>query len=78
MTLDIRILCTEGCANTPQTVQRIRDVARDMGIAIQVRQVLITSQDQADELEFLGSPTVQVNGQDLDPAARLANRFGFT
>jgi Thioredoxin domain len=78
MGLDVRVLYTEGCANTPQTVQRIRDVAQRMGIQIEVRQVQVTSQDQADECRFLGSPTVQIDGQDIDPAARTANAFGFT
>jgi hypothetical protein len=78
MVLNIRILYTEGCANTPQTVQRVRDVARDMGIAIRVSQVLVASQGEADALRFLGSPTVQINGQDIDPAARAATSFGFT
>jgi hypothetical protein len=49
-----------------------------MGIPIQLDQVLVTTQDQADELRFLGSPTVQINGQEVDPAARTATAFGFT
>ena len=78
MALDVRVLYTAGCANTPRTVQRVRDVARDLGIAIEVRQVQVTTQAQADELSFLGSPTVQIGGRDIDPAARMASRFGFT
>jgi len=49
-----------------------------MGIAIGIEQVLVTTQEQADALRFLGSPTVQVGGQDIDPAARTASTFGFT
>jgi hypothetical protein len=77
MTLDVRVLYTEGCANTAPTIQRVQDVAREMGITIQVDQVLVTTQDQANVLRFLGSPTVQINGQDIDPAARKATAFGF-
>jgi len=78
MALDVRILYTEGCANTPQTVQLVRDVAQDLGISIDVRKVLVTTQEQANELAFLGSPTVHVNNLDIDPAARTASTFGFT
>jgi hypothetical protein len=78
MVLEVRILYTEGCANTPQTVRRVREVAQDMGVAIGIEQVLVTTQEQADTLRFLGSPTVQVGGQDIDPAARTASTFGFT
>jgi 3-keto-L-gulonate-6-phosphate decarboxylase len=78
MVLQIRILYTAGCANTPQTIQRVREVARAMGIPIQIDRIQVTTQDQANELRFLGSPTVQVNGRDIDPAAREVQTFGFT
>ena len=78
MALHIRMLYTEGCGNAAPAIQRVRDVAQAMGIAIQVDQVLVTTQDQADELRFLGSPTIQIKGQDIDPAARAATAFGFT
>jgi hypothetical protein len=60
------------------TVRRVQDVAQEMGITIRVDKVLVTTQDQANELRFLGSPTVQISGQDIDPAARTATAFGFT
>lgn len=78
MPLSVRILYTKGCANTPQTIRRVRDVAQSLGIPIEVNQVQVTTQEQADALRFLGSPTVQINGQDIDPAARMARAFGFT
>jgi hypothetical protein len=78
LAIDVRILYTEGCANTTQTIQRVRDVAREMAVRIEIDQVLVTTQHQADELRFLGSPTVQVNGQDIDPAACKATAYGFT
>jgi len=78
MVLQVRILYTAGCANTPQTVQRVREVARAMDIPIQIDQVQVTTQEQANELHFLGSPTVQIDGLDIDPAARAIQTFGFT
>jgi hypothetical protein len=59
-------------------VRRVQDVAQDLAIPIQVDQVLVTTQDQTNELRFLGSPTVRIHGQDIDPAARKATAFGFT
>lgn len=78
MHLEVRILYTEGCANTPQAMERVRHVAQELGIEIDVDLVQITTQDQADRFRFLGSPTVQVNGQDIDPTARTIDVFGFT
>ena len=76
--LDVHVLYTTGCASTPDTVQRIRDIARDLGIDVRVTRTLVTTQSQAEQLCFLGSPTVQINGLDIDPAARRTNAFGFT
>jgi len=76
--LDIQVLYTKDCTNTQPAVQRIQDVAQSLGIAVRVRQVLVASQDLAQELRFLGSPTIQINGQDIDPTARAATAFGFT
>jgi hypothetical protein len=49
-----------------------------MGIQIRLRKALVDSAEQADETRFLGSPTVQVNGLDIDPAARKSGSYGLT
>jgi hypothetical protein len=38
---------------------------------------LIRTQEEADAWRFLGSPTVQVNGLDIDSSARTSSIFGF-
>lgn len=76
--VQVKVLYTEGCANTPPTVQRIREVAAELGIPIALTQVLVSTPEEAEAHRFLGSPTVQVNGLDLDPAVRGVRDFGFT
>ena len=77
MSVNVRVLYTEGCANTPPTVQLIERVAQDMGVPVEIAQVPVTSQAQAKALRFLGSPTVQINDQDIEPAARYLSDFGI-
>ncbi len=69
---------TEGCPNTPPTVQRIRDVAAELGTPIELTQVMVSTEEEAEAHRFLGSPTVLVNGVDIDPAMREQSAFGFT
>ena len=76
--LDVHILYSVSCASTPRTERRIRDVARHLGIAIRVTRTEVTTHSLADRLCFLGSPTVQINGMDIDPEAREATGYGFT
>ena len=76
--LDIKILYIEGCQSTPKTIQLIEGVAAGMGVPIRLERILVESPEQALELRFLGSPSVQVNGLDIDPAARKNAAYGFT
>ena len=76
--LNIKVLYTAGCPGMPGTIERIEDVAAGLGIPIYVEWTLVESPEQALEQRFLGSPTVQVNGLDIDPAARKNTAYGFT
>ena len=75
--IDITVLYTEGCAATPATIELIRQVAEKEGIPLCLQKILVASPDQALQLEFLGSPTVQVNGLDIEPSARSSRACGF-
>lgn len=79
MTKDISIvvLHTDGCPSTPKTVERIRECISELGMPTVIREVLVRTQEEADAWRFLGSPTVQINGIDIDSSARTSNMFGF-
>jgi 3'-phosphoadenosine 5'-phosphosulfate sulfotransferase (PAPS reductase)/FAD synthetase len=76
--IDVNVLYTDGCAATPQTIELVKAIATEMGIHTRVKMVLVESLEQATQLKFLGSPTVQVNGLDIDPSARANSSYGFT
>lgn len=76
--IQAKVLYAEGCANTPPTVERIREVAAQLNVPIDLVQVLVQTLEEAEARRFLGSPTVQVNGLDIDPAVRGVREFGFT
>ena len=73
----VRVLYFEGCPNYPPTVQRIRTVAERLGAAVDLREVEVTPNADPNSLGFRGSPTVQVNGVDIDPSQRGQNNCGF-
>lgn len=76
-TVSVKVLCTEGCSATPATIDLIYSVAAEINVPVSLEKILVESPDQANELQFLGSPTVQVNGLDIDPSARNSTDFGF-
>ena len=74
----VKVLYMEGCPATPPAVDLIRDVAAELGISVSLEQVLVENAKQAAALRFLGSPTVQVDGHDIEPEARDSLDFGLT
>ena len=75
--LEVKVLYTEGCAATPPTIQLVQAIAIEMDIPISLQQVTVESFTEALTLKFLGSPTVQIDGLDVDPAARANSDYGF-
>jgi hypothetical protein len=76
-TIEIRILSTEGCANTPPTISLIQEIAKELAVPIHIENVLITTEEEASRNRFFGSPTVQINGVDLDPEKRESTAYGL-
>ncbi len=75
--VNIVVYYTEGCPATPATVTLIRSCVSELKIRAQLREVRVATQEQADAWRFLGSPTVHVDGRDIDPAARTGKSYGF-
>lgn len=77
-TTRVEILCFDGCPNVQPTIDRVRSVAARLGVEIELRSVRVESPDHAVRERFLGSPTVRVNGIDVDPSARDRSDFGLS
>jgi len=75
--VDVQVLFTDGCPNTPATVALVEQVAGELDIQIRMRRIRIELVEQAAETRFLGSPTVLVNGLDIDPVAQNSVAYGF-
>ncbi len=75
--VDIVVYYTNGCPATPKTVELIRTCISDLKIQAALREVQVTTREEADAWRFLGSPTVHVEGRDIDPGARAGKSFGF-
>ena len=76
MTIDI--LYFEGCPHRAPTVRLVRDVVRELRVDAAVREIDVKSLEDASRLHFFGSPTVQVDGEDVDPAVRGRADYSFS
>ena len=76
--MKIQVLYFEGCPNHLSTVDLARQVVAELGLDAEVEEVEVTSGDDAAGLRFHGSPTVLIDGADIEPTARDRSDFGFS
>lgn len=73
----IEILYFDGCPNHGQTLQLVREVTGTLGLSIEVREIEVVGPEEAESLRFLGSPSVRVDGCDIEPGADARTEFNF-
>ncbi len=71
----VEILYFEGCPHLAETVALAREVVAESGLDAEIREIPVSDEAEALRMKFLGSPTVRVNGADIEPDAR--ERTGF-
>lgn len=72
------MLCTEGCPNAATYLPRLRELVAAAGEQEPVRVRVVTDPDDAQRERFLGSPTIRIDGRDVDPAAERRRDFGLS
>jgi len=65
--LRIEVLSFAGCPHRRETFERVVDVVGTLGVEAHVRWVEVYDAGEAAELRFPGSPTVRIDGTDLEP-----------
>lgn len=65
----IEVLFFDGCPNHEALLPHLRRLLEQAGVHGDVRLVEVPDDAAAQRLHFLGSPTVRINGRDVDPAA---------
>lgn len=74
-TRTIEILFFDGCPNLTATVERVRAAAGEADVILRLHRV--ESETEAREAHFLGSPSVRVDGIDVEPDARSRTDFAL-
>ena len=79
-TIAIEVQHFEGCPNSVEIISRVRTAMEDFNEQLEYREILVETKEKAEQVKFRGSPTVLINGIDLEnmpePAeADLACRY---
>jgi hypothetical protein len=73
----VEILYFSGCPNHVPALERVREVLRQEETTADLFEIEVKDVATAEIFGFLGSPSVRVDGQDIEPAVRGNNGFGM-
>ncbi len=74
--MKIELLYLDGCPNVVATVDRLTAALKESGFSLTISKISVKDEEAAEELRFLGSPSVRINGLDIEPSARQRTSFG--
>jgi hypothetical protein len=71
----VEVLTVPGCPNHDGAVALAERVRGELGSAAEVRVVDIADQAAAEQARFPGSPTIRVDGHDIEPGAERHQEY---
>jgi hypothetical protein len=74
--MTVEVLYFDGCPNHEALLPRLRELMAQAGIAAAIELHRIADDEAAQRERFLGSPTVRVNGVDIEPDAEQRTDYG--
>jgi hypothetical protein len=64
--MKIRFLYFKGCPNARPALKLLKEVLKEKNIKDKIEVIEIKSEEDAKKYKFLGSPSIQINGLDIE------------
>jgi hypothetical protein len=68
--MTIELLYIAGCPNYEPALAGIREALQQEKLSADIREIDVRNQADAEATGFPGSPTIRINGVDVEPSAR--------
>lgn len=65
----VEVLTFAGCPSEDAAHALVERVLADLAVEVEVASVRVEDSDAAKRLRFLGSPTIRIDGRDVEPGA---------
>jgi hypothetical protein len=75
--MKVEVLYVPNCPNHAVALDRLRELLSGEDFPKHVNEVLVKDAEMAQSLEFPGSPTIRINGRDVEPQSEKTNAFGL-
>ena len=66
--MDVELLYWDGCPSYPEAKELLAEVLAERGVDAEIRMHHVTTDEEARALRFPGSPTIRIDGRDIDRA----------
>jgi hypothetical protein len=75
--MTIELLYFDGCPSHDALLPRLRELLRDLDVQVEIELRRVETPEAAEADRFLGSPTVRIDGRDVEPGAHSRTDFGL-
>jgi hypothetical protein len=76
--MKVEVLYFSGCPNHPLAVSRMREILQQENVTAEMIEIEVRDPATAGVMKFLGSPTIRIDGRDVELSARSAQGYGLT
>jgi hypothetical protein len=73
----IEVLHVSNCPNHAVVIERLRQILATEGFEAHINEVVVNDATVAQSLRFPGSPTIRINGRDIEPHEGETASFGL-
>lgn len=73
----VELLYFDGCPNHETLLPRLRELLAQAGVDTEVELRRVEDLEAAERERFLGSPTLRINGDDVDTTAGTRDDYGL-
>jgi hypothetical protein len=75
--MKIELLVSPGCSSREEIEKVLRETLSELDPEASIQTIVVDSSEKAVELKFPGSPTVRINGRDMEPDAEKSLSYGL-
>ena len=74
----VQVLYFEGCPHHRPALELVREVISECGAEAVLEEVEVATAEAAERLRFLGSPSIRVDGVDIEPGAETQGGYALS
>jgi hypothetical protein len=76
--MNVELLHIAECPNTQGARCLLKNTLQELGLPAEIREIEVTDSAQAEALRFPGSPTIRIDGIDVEAASPRQESYGLS